>query len=905
MRLPAVSRADLLRCLVRGSLVDAAATPCGFRREQRDQPTFPQIAEKTAGDVHVSSAAARESTENLPDDEPTPRLKFLVPVEAAVLATDPVPPPRGIPITDAELAVNWKWRAPTLKPLVRWPRLEPYLRSRLGVVATGSALDLPRLMRLLGKGVLLHSLPRIRRMTWAAQALILWDDSPEMHGFAKDVSFLLQHLRRERGKHGLKVVSLKSAPHSQDLLGAPLGVPVLALSAMGNFRYSSATAAAWVAMARLLEYRGHAFHALNPCPRGRWQPDVTAAWPTAVWDRQPRLPRHGGLRHLGETAGGNAAAASTLLDWLSPATRIESGLLREARLSLGHGFDVGAEWDAWHHEKCWQAPDSFGFYPGDDYDARLARRTLSAKCEPALAEKIGSLITGYHGGCSSVIAAEAALRTCLSGSPDVASLADLENLLGKVVHRLRDLAAFPGSREGQQSGLARWFENMVDRLTPEMRSHTALADSIARGLALAKHFQSAARIDWPEGVDRAAATEESTSAISRLPAPANFQLIQQGNELAVMPQTQILPVTPLALLRASRPSLHLSIQAGPHGHVMSSTFHLPASLQRVPLVDFDVATSFQIETDRQRLGFAPITRPIWARRMWYDRYGLAAEFVVAGVSFVLRWIPPGRFLMGSPADEPGRWDPEGPQHERVLEKGFWLGEAPVTQAQWQAVTGQNPSRFKGPTDLPVEQVSWEDCKEYVRRLNALVVPGPGFRLPKEAEWEHACRAGTETALWTGGITLRGEYDAPELDEIAWYGGNSGQDLKVTNPYDSKDWKEKQYPIDKKAGSHAVRLRAANPWGLYDMLGNVWEWCDDPWDAEAYGKYVTGEKPIEGENGALRVVRGGSWSNRAQLCRAAFRSRSEPGARRDDLGLRLAAGQEQDGGAAGTGSDPDG
>ena len=224
---------------------------------------------------------------------------------------------------------------------------------------------------------------------------------------------------------------------------------------------------------------------------------------------------------------------------------------------------------------------------------------------------------------------------------------------------------------------------------------------------------------------------------------------------------------------------------------------------------------------------------------------------VGGVKHRLRWIPPGRFLMGSPETEVGRWDDEGPVHEVELSAGYWLGETPVTQALWEAVMGGNPSRFQGAT-RPVERVSFADCQVFLGRLNQLV-PGLGARLPTEAEWERACRAGTQTATWLGDLRP-GEMQARAavLERIAWYHETSGGE------------------------THPVGQREPNPLGLYDMLGNVWEWCED-W----YGPYD--EAGLQAGSG--RVLRGG-----ARFVRAASRSWDGPGFRSDDLGFRLAGGQ---------------
>ena len=275
--------------------------------------------------------------------------------------------------------------------------------------------------------------------------------------------------------------------------------------------------------------------------------------------------------------------------------------------------------------------------------------------------------------------------------------------------------------------------------------------------------------------------------------------------------------------------------------------------------------------------------PAWASEWGDDERGVFVGFTVGGASQRLRWIPPGRFVMGSAESEAGRYENEGPQHEVMIRRGFWLGETPCTQALWQAVTGENPSRFPSP-DRPVEQVSWEDCLSFFDALNRWI-PGLDARFPTEAEWEYACRAGTETSTYAGEIEILGESNAPLLDGIAWYGGNSGVDFDLEEGADSSGWKEKQYPHEK-AGTRKVRQKKPNAWGLYDMLGNVYEWC-----ADAYGPYSAEaqQDPLNRE-GSGRVVRGGSWLEIARLVRSARRLADLPGDRGDYLGFRLARGQ---------------
>ena len=226
-----------------------------------------------------------------------------------------------------------------------------------------------------------------------------------------------------------------------------------------------------------------------------------------------------------------------------------------------------------------------------------------------------------------------------------------------------------------------------------------------------------------------------------------------------------------------------------------------------------------------------------------------------GVEMKMVLIPAGEFTMGSPdSDKDARGD-EKPQHRVRITKPFHLGKYEVTQEQWEAVMGNNPSAFKGARN-PVEQVSWDDCQKFLDTLSAKTAgQGGKFVLPTEAEWEYACRGGSATRFSFGDAT-RG------LGEDAWYGDNSDQK------------------------THPVGAKKPNAWGLYDMHGNVWEWCADWYDEKYYSNTATDD--LQGpSSGSRRVLRGGSWRIPAGVCRSAGRDSGMLGYRGTGLGFRVA------------------
>ncbi len=234
--------------------------------------------------------------------------------------------------------------------------------------------------------------------------------------------------------------------------------------------------------------------------------------------------------------------------------------------------------------------------------------------------------------------------------------------------------------------------------------------------------------------------------------------------------------------------------------------------------------------------------------------------------------------MGSPPEEAGQIATanEGPQLSMQIRGGFWLFDTPCTQELWEAVMEETPSHFHSPT-RPVVLVSWDNVQAFLKRLNGQL-EGLELSLPSEAQWEYACRAGTKSATYAGDMEILGENSAPLLDKIAWYGGNCGIDYELADGFDTTSWPEKQYDF-KWGGTHPVGCKTPNAWGLYDMLGNVWEWCRDEHRADP--QVLTNTVTMTSQ----RIIRGGAWIVPARYVRAAARDWLDHDIRANYLGFR--------------------
>jgi formylglycine-generating enzyme required for sulfatase activity len=797
-------------------------------------------------------------------------------------------PKSGLTPEDIDSPGRTLFHTPPVQPLVPWSRLWPRLRAALQASVPGREPDVPALVRAWCRGDEVRRVPRLPRRVWAPRASVWIDCSGRLDPLWADQRDVWRRLRRACGP-GLAArmvdgsapagtMSGEAVPRTDGLPPLLEGVrpdpetPVLVLGDLGAHG-SDAERTVWLRTARWLRQAGARVSALVPSVRAFPDDELARAWRAVPWARGPSVTEDGGVDRL--------------LRRLSLAAFVQPGLLRELRMLLpASEADASTEIEVWQHRDV-RAADASGLVLHADAAARL-RRELT---ERELRDK------GDDGRSALLAPVRDAIRRWHEGLPT--ELLRVETLLWKGL----GLASPPGD-VGDALGFARRARATAlrSRVDPDAaaalralgsKALPLLPDEVYRevpGLDLvwAETFADVPDVRVPEGLDAVALRAQ----LGRSGKPRWWAVRQEGRRLVLRSvrgprwaSEARGAGSPVAWLLAAAPE----VMVRRAGALREEKIRLEDGIA----LGEQEGDALVLRTDRSTVTLASWPREPWAVAVGRDRFGLWANAEVNGVVQRFRWIPPGRFKMGSPASEAGSYEDEGPQRQVTWTRGRWLADTPVTQALWEAVMGkgENPSRFKSP-DRPVELVGWGDCKGFIRRLNA-IVPGLDARLPSEAEWEHACRAGTETATWRGDLQIRGDHDAPVLDEIAWYGGNCGVGFELENGDDISDWPEKQYAADK-GGTHPVRRKAPNPLGMYDMLGNVYEWCLDASAFPVKGYRdgdVTDPAAAPNDVGSGRVMRGGSWRSFARGVRAADRYAYDPASRFGSLGFRLARGQE--------------
>ncbi len=710
------------------------------------------------------------------------------------------------------------------------------------------------------------------------------------------------------------------------------GTPVLVLSDLGCLTDQVETRQAWWHLGRRLRVAGLKPVALMPCPQRLWTHELIQYFYPVCWDRGYRFARQWQVPRClpaGDENPNRYHGTDELLTLLSPAIRVEPALLRAARYLLPRDMaDVGSEAALWQHPDVMTDSTALAYVPQviSQYRQAFQQKLLSAEAgtnHPWV--QVVELLKQYHAHLSPAINDEEQ-RNCFDLLGELAIAYDPTFIESMV----KTLFANP-----QDVGLRSWVRRVATRqLEASWQQYEPLAAAWAKVNKAC--LQSDKSTSLPPGFDI-----KKVAWVLGEPASSYVYVLRQvGQTLILSPADDALSHVSASHFVTGSPIVELTLggrqlqwQQQIENDVDSETLNHCITVHDDSVITLPVPknVTFSLFSDRDEFTIASLTKPYWATAIGRDGLGLFVEFVegegrrraywmnpglypvkdlagreigllsietgyfqdeqqfrvfdqqgfvqpdwadeigldeyglyvsssIEGVSQVMRWIMPGQFMMGSPESEAGHNDDEL-LHEVILTQGYWLADTACTQALWQAVMGENPSGFK--KDLnPMERVSWNDAQEFIKRLSN-EQSGLDLRLPSEAEWEYACRAGTTMPFWFG------ENIAPEQVN---YDGNHPYAGAKKGLYREQTVEVKSLPCDS--------------WGLYQMHGNVWEWCAD-W----YGEYAnrTLIDPQGPDQATRRVLRGGSWIDVAGYSRSAKRDRYVPDDRNDYIGLRLARG----------------
>ena len=895
-----VSRADLLRSLISAGH-DSLATMAelsGYAAPERRKlefklpplpppdgghinPPKPLPVKPPASPLHYYRVVGRKQSALLPDtDSEGVRLPDWYDTIPA-LDVDGIRPAAVAP--------------PTKEPLVPWARLWPVVQSLLSGAKRSRHPDMPRLVRMLANAEMPVQLPRQTRQQWVASVQLLVDRPTRTALFDDDYNLLLGQLQQLRGTTGLQVQQLVRHPggvvrvrqaeryHTRPWHLPETGSAILILSDLGLLERNGRDLSAWLTFGKRLRTAGFRPVVLLPVPARYLIPEVIGLFDCVCWTRQGDLrpvrwvaaqDRHGG-HSLSPLEQDMQTTASDLLAWLSPVVRVEPALLRAVCHRLpAVTYDVGAEAAAWLHDDVEASSLGFHYQPAAIEKYRQRFRALAEK-NPGLAQTVVHLLREHHRHVFPTQLHEEMLILAELLGDKLAAQYQPE-VEAASIHGKQLLKALNEKQAGTQ-GLPAFIRYHLERQHTSMWQGQHNTHLPALWGVMMRDYLPQRLGSLPDYL--AVSPHASRLALAFLdqaaPVARDYVLFQQG----------------MKDLKASTRSRYEQGQQGFQEGSPLATFTVTAQygLKQVqqeggkldtlllPLND-DVQDFRLQEGEQQYLHLAGeeftierFTKPAWATHAGRDPYGLYVDVNLAGISQRFRWIQPGSFLMGSPPEEEGRYANEM-QHKVILTRGYWLADTACTQALWQAVTGKNPSHFKAPNN-PVEQVSWDDVGQFLQQLNRQQ-PELALRFPTDAEWEYACRAGTSSAFHFGGK------DDLSLDKVnysgEWDNHNSGGKTKPV----------KSYP--------------PNPWGLYEMHGNVWEWCQD-W----YGDYPA-EKAVDPQgasSGSYHVLRGGSWFSDGRGCRSALRDALDPADRYFYTGFRLALGLELPSGQSGAGQQP--
>ncbi|SEQ78919.1 Formylglycine-generating enzyme, required for sulfatase activity, contains SUMF1/FGE domain [Nitrosomonas sp. Nm51] len=811
------------------------------------------------------------------------------------------------------------------RPLLPLARLLPFLLNSLGQPVMSNRLDHHRLARWITQGKPLQRLPYKKRQRWPQRLHIIVDCRDALEPFWSDFALIVSALKKLLGDEAVESVRLEhdrmdredclritwlagavakeSAAHEIQWQRWQLPSPdtsILILGDLGASEPEGNAAIRWRRFARRLYLHAAPVVTLSPARQSPQDPVACRIFRPHALNDQRSLPRHPGRSGF-DCGVQDGDQLQDCLTFLSALPVVDSGLLRRLRDELRWG---GSELESllWNHV----AIDRIGIgIRLKEPVAKLYRERYQAQFAKTLqAEKFWRIVNVHHRSAFTGLRQLEKLNQCLfEDQQDDGMFEYMQSLCATLAKPDADAARRKMLQQQCRTVLASappgiWQDpNRNYRELGYQLFASAYEDDIRAGKWpqylepgfdpaqlrwLFDDDQHEQRVTWlvaqtgDQGQcvllqqDKADAAGQTVVApVAAIQAQAQIPpvlTLPSGERIPVQHGTHVrVPHDKALALHTFWERVHLEAMQKPAwAHAIYWDSKLYASMTLAAATHYFSWDAFQ----REREG---ISLYGWINQdpqdiVQFDDCGLYFDLTISGVTQRFRWIEPGTFQMGSPETELERFDDEA-QHQVTVSKGFWLADTTCTQALWQAVMRENPAHFKESDDNPVEQVSWDDVQHFIKTVNKQH-PAVQLRLPTEAEWEYACRAGNEAPFSFGQTMTAGQVNFD--GNFPYAGGQKG---------------------DYRGKTVAVKSLPANPWGLYEMHGNVYEWCQD-WYGDYPAEPVTNPQGPAG--GAGRVIRGGSWLNLGGRVRSASRNWRSPDERNDDLGFRLALGHVEPG-----------
>ncbi len=894
----ACGRADLLRALAMAENEDrenALASVLGFVPIPGSEGNI--IINAKPATISISGVPATVTVSDPSQAKPKFRPYYLVRVDTEITneAWQEKQPENGeLGTLTSDDQKNWRQShiSPEVLPIVPWPRLWPRLRAAVAQTRAAS-LDVPRLAEQISRGLIVRQLPRNVRLSWPSPLPVVLDFSDRLTPYWDDWHWLRRQLQARFNQqicfyrlHGVPqrdlqpLVNGRPEPNFVSWPQLGLGDTLLLVSDLGMVDPAHPwPATCWQDKLTVYRRQGVRVIVLAPASVRQLQPALVNAAEVV------RLSPDSDLRPVRrmppmcvspvESKHELSPAGQTLLAMMSVATRVEPALLRALRHCLPeHSRDVGLEGEVW----CCPQLDTAATACALTQWAVQKWREKFSDLPDTLQQRTLDCLRDWHAGLPQAIHHEETILWRHLARVSIVvqeenNVKRARNFFNRLKNSLTQKTAF--SQQGSQALLTQFADRHVQWVAPSLGNAEHYVSQLS--VAVVQAEPERAYEGLPVGVDPMAWLKSlsgiTTQRMNLLQGPDLSLTIENASQAPNTGHTRLatIDLDREALLWAWGQEDELPVYQ-PWHLVESDKINAPA----LPgLLGIDAkqhpSANLYLHTGRHRLKFETFNPPTWAEAWGQDAYGFYVDLSLQNIIQRFRWIEPGAFWMGSPETEAERKDDEA-LHQVTLSAGFWLADTACTQAFWQVVMGDNPAHFKKNSNNPVERVNWDEVQEFVQRLNQSI-ENLTARLPTEAEWEYACRAGTVTPFSFGGNIT---------SEQVNYNGNY--------PYadGKKDTSRKKTVV--------VKSLPANPWGLHEMHGNVWEWCQD-----RYGEYPKSKvsDPQGPPSSGRRVVRGGSWHNVGWNVRSAVRSWNEPGirgyepgGRSGDLGFRLALGQTE-------------